>query len=99
MRYALAGYTYSFGAGNGDFWLVKTVEAGNMQWNQTYGGTEWDIGNSLVQTLDGGYALDGYTHSFGVELDDFWLVKTDEQGVIPEFPDTTPRISEPFPTT
>jgi hypothetical protein len=83
--FALAGETKSFGAGKFDFWLVKTDGAGNMEWNQTYGGAEQDTANSLVQTSDGGYALAGKTYSFGAGNGDFWLVKTDEQGD-PEFP-------------
>jgi hypothetical protein len=85
--YALAGFTASFGAGGYDFWLVKTDADGNMEWNQTYGGTENDVANSLVDTSDGGYAIAGVTASFGVG--DCWLIKTDEYGVIPEFPSWT----------
>jgi predicted secreted protein len=78
--YALAGNTQSFGAGWSDFWLVKTDASGNMMWNQTYGGTDWDYAYALVQTTDGGYALAGYTDSFGAGGSNFWLVKTDTNG-------------------
>jgi hypothetical protein len=63
--YALTGSTGSFGAGYVDSWLVKTDASGNMQWNRTYGGTGDDEAYALVQTSDGGYALTGYTNSFG----------------------------------
>jgi predicted secreted protein len=78
--YALAGFTNSFGAGRCDFWLVKTDSGGNMQWNRTYGGAGDDYAYSLVQTSDGGYALAGFTASFGAGESDFWLVKTDTDG-------------------
>ena len=88
--FALIGRTNSFGAGSYDFWLVKTDGTGNMVWSQTYGGTEDDRANALVETFDGGFALAGRTKSFGVgDYDDLWLVKTDEYGVIPEFPSWT----------
>jgi len=82
--YALTGYTKSFGAGDRDFWLIKTDEVGNMEWNQTYGGTEEEIANSLIATSDGGYAIAGGTYSFGIEGGNFWLLKSDESGIIPE---------------
>ena len=78
--YALAGGTYSFGAGSSDFWLVKTDAAGTMQWNRTYGGIDTDRAYALVETVDGGYALAGHTYSFGAGESDFWLVKTDASG-------------------
>jgi hypothetical protein len=82
--YALAGKTYSFDVGQGDFWLVKTDADGNMEWNRTYGGKSIDIANSLVEVSGDGFALAGYTNSLGAGSHDFWLVKTDAQG-IPEF--------------
>lgn len=73
--YALLGSTRSFGAGSVDLWLVKTDSAGNMQWNKTYGGTNDEYADSLVETSDGGYALGGSTTSFGAGGSDAWLIK------------------------
>ena len=81
--YAIAGYTMSFGAGDEDFWLVKTDALGNMEWNKTYGGTEYDFAHALVATSDGGYAIAGFGRSFIVSNKTnhaFWLVKTDALG-------------------
>jgi hypothetical protein len=78
--YALAGYTYSFGSGNGDAWLVKADASGNLQWSKTYGGAGDDFARTVVQTGDGGYALAGRTYSFGAGNCDAWLVKADASG-------------------
>jgi predicted RNase H-related nuclease YkuK (DUF458 family) len=78
--YAIAGFTYSLGAGESDFWLVKTDGNGNELWNKTYGGTSFECAQGLVQTGDGGYAIAGWTNSFGAGDANFWLVKTDDSG-------------------
>ncbi|MFX0182023.1 MAG: hypothetical protein ACFE95_02980 [Candidatus Hodarchaeota archaeon] len=72
--FSLAGSTQSYGQGKSDLWLVKTDRNGVMQWNLTYGGTEHDSAQVHTQTVDGGFALVGSTHSF--EGGDIWLVKT-----------------------
>jgi len=78
--YALVGFTRSFGAGGTDFWLVKVDSEGVLQWNKTYGGPSDDSAHTVIQTSDGGYALAGFTNSFGQGDKDFWLVKVDSSG-------------------
>jgi len=73
--FAIAGATGSFGAGDDDFLLVKVDSLGNHEWNKTYGGTSEDWGCSLLQTNDGGYAVVGWTYSFGAGNSDMWLIK------------------------
>jgi len=78
--YAIAGVTQSFGAGNSDFYLVRTDAAGAEIWSNTFGGAGTDECFSMIQTSDGGFALAGYTSTGAAGNDDFWVVKTDANG-------------------
>jgi len=77
--FALAGLTASKGAGDVDYWLVKTDLAGKVLWDKTYGGKGGDQANALV-ALNDGFALAGFTTSKGEAGSDFWLVRTDSSG-------------------
>jgi len=78
--YIIAGYTDSYGAGNGDFYLIKTNASGDTLWTKTYGGSSSDAGWSVRQTVDGGYIIAGVTASFGTGGYDVYFVKTDANG-------------------
>jgi hypothetical protein len=82
--YAIACHTYSFGFGENDILFIKTDQNGNVVFNQTYGGEMEDTPRAIIES-DGGYVIAGHTASFGAGGNDFWLIKTDENGVIPEF--------------
>jgi len=78
--YAIAGGTISFGAGGEDVYVVKLDAKGNLQWTKTIGGKKEEVGNSLIQTSDGGYAIAGVTNSFGAGEKDVYVVKLDANG-------------------
>ncbi|MHA2246979.1 MAG: hypothetical protein ACXADY_18695 [Candidatus Hodarchaeales archaeon] len=86
--YLLAGSTDSYGLGGEDVWLVKTDAHGLVLWNKTYGGTQLDFVESLIQTTDGGFALAGFTINWldlaglGNGGGDMWIVKIDSSGNI-----------------
>jgi DNA replication initiation complex subunit (GINS family) len=78
--YAITGVTSSFGAGEGDVYVVKLDANGNLQWTKTIGGPGEEAGFSFIQTSDGGYAIAGSTTSFGVGGADVYVVKLDANG-------------------
>ena len=70
------------------YWLVKTNSEGNIQWSKTFGGSDDDRGEHLIQTTDGGYLLAGSSTSADGDITqnagfyDHWIVKLDASGGI-----------------
>ncbi|MEO5572207.1 MAG: T9SS type A sorting domain-containing protein [Bacteroidia bacterium] len=73
-----------------DIWIVKTDASGNIQWQNTIGGSAPDDLYSIQQTADGGYILGGssWSNISGDKTEnsnggnDYWIVKTDTTGNI-----------------
>ena len=90
--YVIAGHTFSTDQditenhGESDAWLIKINEAGELIWEQTYGGSGFDSANSVKQTADGGFLIAGNSRSSDQDLsensgeNDMWVIKTDPNG-------------------
>jgi hypothetical protein len=94
--FIMAGYTEGLDAadvigyhGNvsvGDIWVVKTDNAGNIQWQKCIGGTYFETGAWIHQTADGGYAVAGTSSSVDCDFQgnhggsDYLLMKLNPKG-------------------
>jgi uncharacterized delta-60 repeat protein len=78
--FVVAGATLSFGAGSYDFLVLKLNSSGGLSWARTYGGTGDDRAYSVIQTTDGGFAVAGWTTSFGAGGLDFLVLKLNSSG-------------------
>jgi len=64
-----------------DYWVIKLNSSGDLQWQQSLGGSQDDWGYSIEQTSDGGYIITGDSQSNDGQvagnhgLDDMWTVK------------------------
>lgn len=59
--YVLACRTASFGEGGKDMWLIKTNSAGELEFDQTFGGPYADAAYVVVENGNEGYSLAGRT--------------------------------------
>lgn len=93
--YAILGYTQSSDGDltnkvdtSFDYWLLKFDNNHNLQWQKTYGGSNEDRGNKILQTKDNNYMLLGFSKSNNNDvslnngLSDFWITKIDALGTI-----------------
>jgi hypothetical protein len=79
--YYIFGTTESFGAGQEDFYLVRTDNQGVELWAKTYGGTGIDSGRAMIATNDGGALLVGTSFSFTHSgFNDVYVVKVNSDG-------------------
>ncbi len=72
--------------GNNDFWLIKLTANGTLQWQKSLGGSSNDFATAVLQLIDGGFMVVGYTFSIDGDVTnnhgntDYWLVKLDGNG-------------------
>ncbi len=80
--YAVAGHTDSFGAVNGDIFMVKTDSAGQTQWTYMLPGPDYESVESIQNTPDGGFIIAGNHTAEG--LANIRLIRLSQpQGVSP----------------
>lgn len=69
-----------------NFLILKFSSENSLEWQKNYGGSKDDRANSIIETLDGNYAVLGYTASADLDVtknagsQDFWLLKISEKG-------------------
>ncbi len=79
-NFIITGFTNSLGAGGSDYYLAKVDLQGSVIWEKAYGGSGNEFGRDVIATPDGGYALLGYSGSFGAGIENVYLVRTDANG-------------------
>ena len=72
--FIIAGSTQSFGEGGYDIWILKLDTDGNVIWQKSYGGSEFDTATAIQETMDGGYIVAGKGSG------DIWIAKLDIDG-------------------
>ncbi|MGB3077363.1 MAG: T9SS type A sorting domain-containing protein [Chitinophagales bacterium] len=96
--YILGGYSTSGISGDkteaslgaADYWVVKLDNIGNIEWQNTIGGSNTDYLVAIHQIADGGYILGGYSISTisgdkteaTIGVYDFWVLKLNATGSI-----------------
>ena len=74
--------------GGNDAWIVKLNGLGEIEWERTFGGTSNDVATSVIQTIDGGYAIGAYSRSIDGDLTqnkgntDAWIIKINSEGIL-----------------
>ncbi|WP_264538526.1 T9SS type A sorting domain-containing protein [Flavobacterium sp. N1736] len=74
--------------GDLDYWIWKMDESGNLDWQKSFGGSGFDLLQSIKITRDGGFILAGTSNSSNdfqkkdnnKGSTDFWVIKLDAKG-------------------
>lgn len=54
--------------GNADLWIIQVDDSGNLIWEKTIGGTQFDTGRGIHKTKDGHFIITGNTRSNDVDV-------------------------------
>jgi len=73
--FILGGTVINPNARDANMWALRVNAEGDSLWSVSLGGRGNENCYSVIQTADGGFALGGYTYSYGSGMGDYWLVK------------------------
>jgi hypothetical protein len=80
--FVISGKIFSNNFANDGILLLKINAEGDTTWTRRYGAESIDAGTDAYPAKDGGFILCGYTNSFGANVRDAWIIKTDYLGYI-----------------
>ena len=78
--YLVAGTEFKDILNKSDVVVYKFDASDKLEWKSYYGGTALDGGENMIATSDGGYALIGYTRSYGAGYKDVYALKIGIRG-------------------
>jgi len=78
--YLMVGQTYSYGAANGNIYMVKTNYLGDTLWTRTFGGDSSDYAMSADVLFDSTYLIGATTKSFGFGDYDAYVINLNKNG-------------------
>ena len=80
--FIVCGSTYSYDVQGSDFLIVKFDENGNKLWYKTYGGKDYEKGNSIIRGIDNGYVIVGTSRHNNKGIGrDIKVLKIDDDGL------------------
>jgi predicted secreted protein len=79
--FVVAAETESYGGGKRDFWVLQLDPAGELRWQNTYGGRDNDWALKAVQLSDKGYLVGGVTESLD-NRSHIWILNLDGTGAV-----------------
>ncbi|WP_282041967.1 hypothetical protein [Winogradskyella flava] len=72
--------------GAADLWLIKISPDGNLLWEKTIGGTNFDVARAIIKSQNNGFLLAGSSRSSDLDVtenkgqNDAWVLKVDDNG-------------------
>lgn len=73
--FIFAGHSNSIGNGGYDVLVVRTDKDGNLIWQKSFGGFDWDFGNDIILAPDGNVVVCGYSSSSKYGKTDGYILK------------------------
>ena len=80
--YIALGSTFSYGAGDYDFYVLCLDSLGDTLWTRTYGGPKSERGYDIQLTSDSCYIIVGTTWSYGAGQSDIYILKINRFGTV-----------------
>ncbi|MBA3648495.1 MAG: T9SS type A sorting domain-containing protein [Chitinophagales bacterium] len=83
-QFIAGGTTQSFGnstINSPDYYLIKTNMNGGTLWTKTFGDSSDNYGRNVLETTDHNYVMSGYSYNLLNNSYDFYVVKTNTDGV------------------